>query len=202
MTCTIDGCDAPRYGRGLCRSHWKKARRWGDPTFVRFSDEHRRQEFWRKVNIAGPDECWEWTGPKRAHGYGQFSFARTNTVASRVAWELANGSPFPADKFACHRCDNPPCCNPAHIFVGTQTENMRDMAAKGRAVGAKPWTHCSKGHPMSGVNLKVDSRGRRACAICRKELDRRSNARKSARRSAERAAARALKEAMNRTEAA
>jgi hypothetical protein len=93
--------------------------------------------FWKKVDQSGgPDACWVWTaGRGGTMGYGSFqmgTYRNTHHVrAHRMAWELTNG-PIPAGKYVCHRCDNPPCCNPAHLFLGTQGDNLRDMYAKGR----------------------------------------------------------------------
>lgn len=92
--------------------------------------------FWAKVAVAGPDECWEWTASKTQHGYGQIMVTaspRKITRAHRAAWVLTCG-PVPDGMVVCHRCDNPGCCNPAHLFVGTQLDNIADMVAKGRNV--------------------------------------------------------------------
>ena len=87
--------------------------------------------FWAKVDKRGPDECWEWTGMRTVDGYGRIKFDRRRLVASRVLWEITHGE-NPGDKHVCHKCDNPPCCNPAHLFLGTPLDNVRDMLAKGR----------------------------------------------------------------------
>ncbi len=97
------------------------------------SDEDR---FWRYVKRNGPDECWPWIGPiaKYRRGYGQFKRdgrRGKSENAHRLAWEYVNGEP-PSHLFVCHRCDNPPCCNPAHLFLGTPKENHDDMVMKGR----------------------------------------------------------------------
>lgn len=81
------------------------------------------------------DGCVVWTGYRRAGGYGQISrggAAGGLVQTHRAAWELANG-PIPDGLFVCHRCDNPPCCNVEHLFLGTVADNAADMVAKGRS---------------------------------------------------------------------
>lgn len=75
--------------------------------------------------------CWLWTASTGSHGYGQIGNAAKMLLAHRVAWEFRVG-PIPAGAFLCHRCDVRRCVNPAHLFVGSQTDNMRDAKAKGR----------------------------------------------------------------------
>jgi HNH endonuclease len=90
------------------------------------------ERFWAKVAIAGPDECWLWTGGATRRGYGAFAIRHGKMViASRFAWELVRG-PIPPGLCVLHRCDNPPCCNPTHLWLGTKRDNSRDMVAKGR----------------------------------------------------------------------
>ena len=95
-----------------------------------------RDKFWSKVDKRGPDECWEWQGSRRTYGYGQFMISYKNHATHRLAWELANGE-IPAGLHVCHRCDNPPCCNPAHLFLGTDADNNLDKARKLRHPGQK-----------------------------------------------------------------
>ncbi len=91
--------------------------------------------FWPKVDRSGP-ACWPWIGARNPGGYGNFGIGYRTHRASRVAYELTFG-PIPAGMFVCHSCDNPPCCNPEHLFLGTNADNLRDMATKGRATGGK-----------------------------------------------------------------
>jgi hypothetical protein len=97
-----------------------------------------RQKFHRSVKRAGPDDCWEWQGA-RSHGYGRLRLRRRLFLAHRVAYTLAKG-PIPPGAVVMHACDNPPCCNPAHLSLGTMLDNARDMDAKGRGrrIGPKP----------------------------------------------------------------
>jgi hypothetical protein len=92
------------------------------------------ERFWTKVDTSG--DCWTWTGSKDKNGYGRISIYMGNNVtipylAHRKAWELTNGN-IAQGMHLCHKCDNPSCVNPAHMFVGTHDDNMRDMRDKGR----------------------------------------------------------------------
>jgi len=95
--------------------------------------------FWPKVDKSGgPDSCWPWiAGKVGGTGYGKIQgeggASGPHLRAHRVSWELSNG-PVPDGKRVLHRCDNPPCCNPAHLFLGTDADNQHDMRAKGRFV--------------------------------------------------------------------
>lgn len=85
--------------------------------------------FWSKVEVRDPSDCWEWRGSRHAKGYGQFNGLR----AHRFSYEVARG-PIPSGMMVCHACDNPPCVNPAHLWLGTAADNQRDAFSKGRKV--------------------------------------------------------------------
>lgn len=87
--------------------------------------------FWSHVKRT--DGCWEWQGRRDEHGYGRTSLGgRLNRGAHRLAWELERG-PVPPDLQVLHHCDNPPCCNPCHLFLGTNHDNAIDRHSKGRS---------------------------------------------------------------------
>lgn len=92
------------------------------------SAANRFEKFVDRSNLSG---CHIWTGNRNASQYGQFKSNRL-VKAHRFAWELANG-PIPKGLNVLHRCDNPPCVNPAHLFLGTQADNIRDRDSKGRS---------------------------------------------------------------------
>lgn len=89
--------------------------------------------FW--ANVQKTDTCWIWTGC-RSHNYGLMGANKTRILAHRFSWELHNG-PIPDGLGVLHRCDNPPCVNPDHLFLDTFEDNMKDKIAKGRQ--AKGW---------------------------------------------------------------
>jgi hypothetical protein len=90
------------------------------------------QRFWGRVQKGTKDVCWEWMGTRPGGRYGTIAYNGKNAVGThRVAWELTYG-PVPEGLFVLHECDNPPCCNPGHLFLGTLQDNARDAKKKGR----------------------------------------------------------------------
>lgn len=148
--------------------------------------------FWRLVEKRGPNECWPWLGcvTKEKHGQlrGRFFYSPMGRMipAPRVAMILAGRlAPMASTLIlACHHCDNPQCVNPAHLFAGTNSDNLQHASARGRLSGQKK-THCRNGHPLSGENLRTTITGGRYCHICHVANQRASQQR---RRAAEQAA--------------
>lgn len=88
---------------------------------------------WTKMLGPGPaDQCWEWKGRLDAKGYGFIKVNGTTTRVHRVAWALAHSQWPPAGMVVRHTCDNPPCCNPAHLILGTVRDNVQDCVRRGR----------------------------------------------------------------------
>ena len=143
--------------------------------------------FWAKVNKRGPvhpvlkTPCWLWVrkGDSRS-GYGRFYSGDQYHVASRFAYQLANGA-VPEGLWVLHRCDTPRCVNPEHLFLGTHDDNMADLRAKGRGNSQhRDQSHCKRGHPFDKANTYVTTNGQRACRKCKKAKTQEWNERQNA----------------------
>lgn len=90
------------------------------------------RRFWLKVSKRGPNECWPWTGARTRGGYGHLKLSKSRKVvrASRVSFAIYKGVP---KRLVLHTCDNPPCCNPSHLYDDSHKKNAADMMARGRA---------------------------------------------------------------------
>jgi hypothetical protein len=126
--------------------------------------------FWSRVDTSG--DCWEWQGARVSKGYGSLAIEGRAATAHRRSWELTYG-PIPTGMHVLHRCDNPPCVRPDHLWLGTNTENVYDSMAKGRRdhlTGSRlPPSTCTK----CGVQFRTPTatRTRRFCSrACQRRL--------------------------------
>jgi len=104
------------------------------------------EHFLSRIDIGHPDACWEWQKMRRA-GYGRVRSGTRMWEAHRVAWEVHFGDEIPAKLHVCHSCDNPACCNPSHLWLGTSADNMGDRERKGRGRQPSGDNHRSRKHP-------------------------------------------------------
>lgn len=127
-------------------------------------------KFWALVEIGEPDACWEWMGGRNPKGYGVFRPKGKRFIASRAALAIKLGGEIPQGTLACHSCDNPPCCNPAHLWPGTNADNILDASSKGRLRNNRV-AACPKGHPYSGRNLVIVKGNQRCCLRCKMDMN-------------------------------
>lgn len=172
--CAVEGCDRKHHALGMCQLHHK--RWWTNGSLepiIRFPPAPERLA---AGLVERPSGCIEWTGLLHPAGYGRLWVNGKLTYTHRFAWELVNG-PIPAGMLIRHLvCDNPPCCNVAHLALGTDADNMADKIAKGRQ-GIHPQrtkTHCKHGHLFDEANTYVDKHGYRSCRTCSRAADIRS----------------------------
>lgn len=109
--------------------------------------ESDRARFWDGVpEWTKTGDCWEWELGTFRQGYGRLYVRRKSMLAHRISYEL-NVGPIPEGMFVCHKCDNPPCVNPSHLFLGTALDNMRDKVSKGRHGNVSGDDHHSRCRP-------------------------------------------------------
>lgn len=157
-----------------------------------------RERFWAKVTKLKDDQCWEWQAARDRDGYGAFWYHDAQHRASRVAWSLTNAQwPIPTGQVVRHKCDNPPCVNPAHLELGTNRDNDNDRVERGRSAfgdrnGSRLYPErlprgekhpnyrpdeCRNGHPAERRYVQK-STGERICRDCRTAQSRRYRAKK------------------------
>ena len=164
VQCSVGQCERTgKLTRGMCAKHY---RYWLDHTPVdqRPVPPRFQRDFWGQVRKAHARSCWVFDGPTVGRGHRRWG----RKLAHRHSWELANGV-IPRGMWVLHHCDNPPCVNPEHLYLGTVLENTRDAVARGRNYIPPRKTVCDEGHRIAGDNLRVVNakNGRRQyCRIC------------------------------------
>lgn len=140
MVCSVDGCEKPSRASGMCHGHYKRLKTFGSTDVKRGSKAPLSERFWLYVKRGRDNDCWLWTGSKRG-AYGKIKNSRKSLLSHRVSYELHFGV-IPNGMLVCHRCDIPGCVNPNHLFLGTQSDNLKDCRDKGRfdqVNGSRQW---------------------------------------------------------------
>ncbi len=133
--CSVEGCVGAYYARWFCEKHYTRWKSHGDPNVCHFNrwDEPERLKVTLSARVAVfRDGCWRWRRLKNTAGYGVFSIQGKTYLAHRVSAALYLGFDINSKLHVLHKCDTPGCCNPAHLFIGTNDDNVADMVRKNR----------------------------------------------------------------------
>lgn len=136
-----------------------------------------RMRFWYYVTPNDENGCWEWNAALNARGYGTLIKERKAVGAHRLGYEFFHGD-IPAGLYVCHKCDNPRCVNPDHLYAGTPADNVRDRDERNRFVCNKTQRIRATGKCMSGrhdwvpENIRRTKQGRNLCLACNREIKR------------------------------
>ena len=164
-TCSVNNCEHPVRARGWCNAHYLRWRKYGDPLMIS-APTPLAERLRAKLEVVETG-CIEYRGRLNANGYGtifnEVGAKPRQILTHRASWILAHG-PIPNGLMICHHCDNPPCCNVAHLFLGTAEDNMRDMAQKGRGRKSDAFHGINRTWVTGGSRARTDfeSLGRRA----------------------------------------
>jgi len=131
QTCSVKNCNSKTHAKGLCKYHYKTKWRTGSVEVSRpCYHEPVEQKFWHYVKTGAEKECWEWLGYKDKDGYGKMRTGNTNQAAHRISWQIHNGE-IPTGQMVLHKCNNPSCINPSHLYLGDHLQNMQDRLNSG-----------------------------------------------------------------------
>ncbi len=125
--CSVEECDNKHHALKLCEKHYRRLKNTGT-TKIRIRS--REDRCWEQVHQC--DNCWTWVASTDKEGYGNFKVKRKRCRAHIVSWEIHKGR-IPAGMCVLHKCDNPPCIRPEHLFLGSVKDNSADMVTKGRS---------------------------------------------------------------------
>lgn len=129
--CSVAGCTRPLEARGCCTKHYQRLRATGSPTGLKINRRSTLKEAFDNGYAVAGSGCWLWCASVNPTGYGVLTYRRKRYLAHRVSHMLSHG-PIRRGMQVNHKCDVPRCVNPAHLYLGTQKQNIADMLKRGR----------------------------------------------------------------------
>ncbi len=134
--CSVNGCDGEFHAKGFCSKHYTRDKRYSSPLLTASPYAGMSGKERLNARSAAVGDCQEWQRPLNGGGYGSVRFEGKAWMAHRLSYTL-NFGPIPYGLQVLHRCDNPKCIKPSHLFLGSQRENMADMDEKGRRYNSR-----------------------------------------------------------------
>ncbi len=129
-TCSVEECAGRYHARGFCNKHYRQRLSSDELKLIARKNRSPIERFLERIVIADSG-CWEWQGSRDRQGYGHISTASKKMRVHRFSYQHYR-KPIPDGLCVLHHCDNPPCCNPLHLYVGTPADNVRDKVSRGR----------------------------------------------------------------------
>ena len=173
--CSVDGCEEWSRRWGYCSKHSQRYQKYGDPLFTKYRTGPLADRLKGSTDAsAGEDGCHPWTGDCNENGYGVIKFEGKTYIVTRAVMKEHLGRDLKSEEHVLHTCDNPPCSNRKHLYIGDPARNAKDRSDRGRhwRDRTESKTRCKNGHEYTPENTYMTKTGR-SCVTCRKDANER-----------------------------
>lgn len=174
-TCSVADCQTPPRRLGFCSKHAQRFQKYGDPLFTKYRTGSLAERLKGSIDSSqGEDACHPWGGNCNEAGYGVIRYRGEYYIVTRAVMTVELGRELTSDERVLHTCDNPPCANRRHLYIGDPKRNALDRKERGRHWRDRtpPKTHCKNGHEYTPENTYMTKTGR-SCITCRREANER-----------------------------
>lgn len=169
-SCSVTDCQTPSRKLGFCEKHYRRYKTHGDPLFSKYRTGSLEERLKGDIDTSGGDDaCHPWGGDCSKAGYGVIKFEGKGYYVTRAVMTVELGRELASEEWVLHTCDNPPCSNRKHLYIGDPKQNALDRKERGRHWSDRlpPKTHCKRGHEFTPENTYMTKTGR-SCLTCRR----------------------------------